>query len=239
MFYFYFYVRADNHLAGGFRMEYIICDTNILDPALAEKFGTLVVDDVQQFKTGIIYKFIASFHVDLIKDRSSFESFILPIPDKVVKRKKSNDKEKIYDVLGFQLKQLENVLFKNNIEFYSSTIQGVQLESTHIIKIEIVVDEGKSKEAALIKGSNRKLGKTSSVMPSRPYTENLISEIYSERLNKLYSKLFNIIRDKKIMSEILDIDETSDDNILFQAFIKEWRIVVNNNRTRAGTFRKT
>lgn len=203
-------------------MEYVIRNTSILDPSLAEKFGTTIMDDAQQFKSGKIYKFIASFHVDLIKDLSSFESFILPIPDKVAIHKKSDDKEKMYDVLGYQLKQLENVLFKNKIEFYSSTIQGVHLESTHVIKIEIVLDEEKSEKVALRSGSKRKLGKVSSVIPSRPYTESLISEIYSKTLNKLYSKLINIIRDKKIMSEILDIDETTDDNLLFQAFIKEY-----------------
>ncbi len=44
------------------------------------------------------------------------------------------------EVLGYQLKQLESILLKNNIEYYSSTIQGVPLEFTHIIKIDFVED---------------------------------------------------------------------------------------------------
>lgn len=196
-------------------------DTDILDPTLAEKFDTVILNETHHFDAQKVYKFIASFHVGLIKDLSGFGSFILPASDKVInKRKKMDEKDKMYDVLGFQLKQLENILQKNNIEFYSSTIQGDQLESTHIIKIEIVEDE--SEPVTTTKGKKHRRGKVSSVVPSKPYTVNLVSKLASERLNELYNKIFNVIRNKRIMSEILEINETDDDNLLFQAFVKEY-----------------
>lgn len=201
-------------------MEYVLRDTDIFDPILAEKLDTVILKEAHQFEAKKVYKFIASFHVDLLKELSGFDRFILPASDKINKRKKTDEKDKMYDVLGFQLKQLESILLKNNIEFYSSTIQGDQLESTHIIKIEIVEDE--SDPVTTRKGKKHRREKVSSVVPSRPYTENLVAKLASERLSGLYNKIFNVIRNKKIMSEILEINETDDDNLLFQAFVQEY-----------------
>ncbi|MNO27924.1 hypothetical protein D3C76_178100 [compost metagenome] len=201
-------------------MEYVLRDTNIFDPTLAEKFDTIILNETHQFVAEKVYKFIASFHVDLLKDLSGFDRFILPPSDKIIKRKKTDEKDKMYDVLGFQLKQLESILQKNNIEFYSSTIQGDQLESKHIIKIELVEDE--SEPVTTTKGKKHRRGKVSSVVPSKPYTVNLVSKLASERLNELYNKIFNVIRNKRIMSEILEINETDDENLIFQAFVKQY-----------------
>ncbi|KIL35627.1 hypothetical protein SD70_32055 [Gordoniibacillus kamchatkensis] len=201
-------------------MEFVLRNTDIFDPTLAEKFETVILNESHQFEAEKVFKFIASFHVDLIKDLSSFDRFILPVSDKINKRKKSDEKDKMYDVLGFQLKQLENILMKNNIKFYSSTIQGDQLESTHIIKIEI--EEDKSERVITKNSRKHQLGKVSSVVPSKLYTENLVSKLASERISELYYKIFNVIGNKKIMSEILGIDETENDNVLFQAFVKEY-----------------
>jgi hypothetical protein len=201
-------------------MEYVLHNTDIFDPELAEKFDSAILNGTYQFESEKVYKFTASFHVDLLKDLVCFERFILPVSDKISKRKKNDEKDKMYDVLGHQLKQLEKILLKNNIEFYSSTIQGDQLESMQIMKIEIVED--KLEPNSTRNGKKHQRGKVSSVVPSKPYTENLVAKLASERLSKLYYKIFNAIKNKKIMSEILEIDETDNDNLLFQAFVKEY-----------------
>lgn len=202
-------------------MEYVLSNTDIFDPELSEKFATIVMIERHQFEVQKVYKFTASFHVDLIKELSSFNRFVLPAADQTInKRKKKDDKDKMYDVLSFQLKQLETVLIKNNIEFYSSSIQGEQLKSVTIIKLEIVEDLSKPKVNS--KGKKQHRGKVSSVIPSLPYSQNLIAELSSKRLNELYDKVFNAIRNKRILSEILGIDETENDNLLFQAFVREY-----------------
>lgn len=68
------------------------------------------MDNAQQFEPGKIYKFTVSFHVDIIKDLTNFDMFILPAADKVSKRKKGGHKEKMYDVLSFQFKTTRKCL---------------------------------------------------------------------------------------------------------------------------------
>jgi hypothetical protein len=200
-------------------MEYVIQDSNILDPNLAEKFDAVIFNEADLFKEKV-YKFIVNFHVDLIIDLSGFELFDLPSSEKPYKRKKVDEKDKMYEVLSFQLKQLEKILAKNNIEFYSSTIQGDQIESTHIIKIELVEDE--TVPITTKKGKKFSRGKVSSIIPSIIYTQNLIAKLKSERLNKLYDEFLGVIRNKKIMSEIFEIDETKNDDLLFKAFVSQY-----------------
>lgn len=64
--------------------------------------------------------------------------------------------------------------------------------------------------------------RVSSVVPSLPFTQDNVSKLASERLSKIYGDLMNIIRNKKIMSEILDIESTEDDEKLFRAFVKQY-----------------
>lgn len=201
-------------------MEYVIPDSDIFDPILAEKFNAVFFNEPDLLKDKV-YKFTVKFHVDLIVDLTGFERFDLPLSEKPYKSKKVNEKDKMYEVLSFQLKQIEEILAKNNIEFYSSTIQGDQIESTQIIKIELVEDEKLADNSKKGKGKLSR-GKLRSVIPSIKYTQNLLAELQSERLNKLYDRFFEVIRDKKIMSEILDIDETKNDNLLFKAFVSQY-----------------
>ncbi|MDF2651687.1 MAG: hypothetical protein K0Q73_7492 [Paenibacillus sp.] len=89
-------------------MEYILYNTDIFDPEIPEKFAAIVINERHQFEVQKVYKFTASFHVDLIRDLSSFNRFVLPAADQMInKRKKKDEKDKIYDVLSFQLKHLK------------------------------------------------------------------------------------------------------------------------------------
>ncbi|KYG28209.1 hypothetical protein [Alkalihalobacillus trypoxylicola] len=198
-------------------MEFILNKTTIFDENIDEKFSEVLKSSRDSLSAGNVYKFTVSFHVNLLND-PRFEEFILP-----VSRKRSNDtrKDKIYDVMSFQLKKLEKVLEEIDIEVYSTTIQGDQLAEENIVKIDIDKDLT-SNQNTLGKGKNTKRGKVSSVIPSLPFTQQNITNIASERISKLFNELMNIIKNKKIMSDILEIDETEDEKKLFKAFAKRY-----------------
>lgn len=201
-------------------MEYMLHNTDILDPSLAEKFNISILDDIHQFDRKNAYRFVVSFHVDLLKNSSRFDSFILPASNKITKSRKKDGTEKLSGVLRYQLNQLEDVLQKNNIELSASTIQGDQLESINTIKIEIEQD---TLEPIDISTGGKKRPIIRSIMPNKQYTEGLIRKFKSERLSKLYYLLFDAVgNNKSIMSEILEIEETDDEVVLFQALVKEY-----------------
>ncbi|WP_026673605.1 hypothetical protein [Alkalihalobacterium bogoriense] len=198
-------------------MEFILNKTTIFDENIDEKFSEVLKSSSDSFAAGNVYKFTVSFHVNLLND-TRFEEFILP-----VSRKRSNDtrKDKIYDVMSFQLKKLEKVLEENDIEVYSTTIQGDQLAEENIVKIAIDEDLTANQNTSG-KGKNTKRGKVSSVIPSLPFTQQNITNLASERISKLFNELMNIIKNKKIMSDILEIDETDDEKKLFKAFASRY-----------------
>jgi len=200
-------------------MEYVL-NTDIFDLSLPEKLESVILNDTHRFEANKVYKLIVSFHADHIKDLNSFDAFTLPALNDINNRRKKDEKDKIYDVLVFQLEQLEKILLKINIEFYSSTIQGDQLESAYTIKVEVVEDDSESVTTS--KGKKQRRWKVRSIVPSMLSTKNLVAKLASEQLSELYNKVFNVIRNKKIMSEILGINETDNDNLLFQAFVKEY-----------------
>lgn len=197
-------------------MEYILNHTDIFDEELDQKFGETLNNDKGAFEKGKAYIFKVSFHVNHLNS-SKFQEFILPIPSKT---SKGTAKDKIYDVMSHQLKRMEDVLKQNEIETYSTTIQGDNLEKENIIIIQIYEDT--SEPAYSGGGKHKGRPKVSSIVPSLPYTQDNIAKLASERLNKIYWYIMNIISNKKIMSEILDINETEDDKELFKAFVKQY-----------------
>ncbi|MDQ0169199.1 hypothetical protein [Paenibacillus tundrae] len=201
-------------------MEYILRETDIFDPKLADKFYDLFKDDLELFEDDKYYNLTVSFHVNSNDHLTSFMKFELPPLEKKITRKNSDyEKEKKYDVLSYQLKELEDILVINDIKFHMSTIQGEELEFTDNIKIVILENEPKNNTN---KNGKKKLWICRSIMPSRPYTTSLINDFYAKRMNKLYHRFFSIIKDKKIISEILEVEETQDINLLFKAFIEQY-----------------
>lgn len=197
-------------------MEYILQDTDIFDEEITEKFNEFIINNKENFISENVYKFTVSFHVNLLKD-NRFEKFNLPVPSKTSKKTK---KDKIYDVMSFQLENMANILNENGIEVYSTTIQGDYLESDNIIKIEISEDNFEYEFSGRRKIKKRM--KVSSIIPSLPFTQKIATKFASERINKIYWDLMNIIKSKKIMAEILEIDATEDDKKLFKEFANQY-----------------
>jgi len=197
-------------------MELVLRKTDIFDEKLGSKLNKVIKRSKDSFVNGTAYKMIVSFHVNLLYDHR-FEEFVV-VPRKT---NKGTKEDKISDVLSFQLKELEEVLNKNGIEVYSTTIQGDCLDAENIIKIDISEDD--SEPSFLTgRGKNKQRMKVSCIVPSLPYTQENVNKYAGERLGNIFYGFLNVIKDKKLMSEILEIEGTEDEKILFKAFANQY-----------------
>ena len=193
-------------------MEYVLKDTDIFDEEIDVKFNQAILKTKDILDREKVYKLTVSFHVNLLND-SRFDEFNVPVPSKT---KKDTRKDKIYEVMKFQLDKIETVLEQCNIVVNALTIKGDKLEDEKIIKIEIIEDTSADKE------NNIKTAKIRTIVPSMLYTQEIISKHASQRISKFFYDIMKMIRNKKLMSEILEIEATEDDNELFRAFSKQY-----------------
>lgn len=201
-------------------MEYILQNTDLFDQEIGAKFNESIKADMDSYDKEKVYRLTVSFHVNLLKDLR-METF--PVPEPPYKRKKVTREDKMYDVMSFQLKSLREILDNNGIVTDSTTIQGDDLESADIIKIEITEDSKEQKYIGKGKNRRRERFKTNSIVPSKPGTQKLVSELACKRIIEIYSDFMKVIRnDKKLMSGILKIDETRDDKTLIKAFAEQY-----------------
>jgi hypothetical protein len=208
-------VTNSDKFRGDELMEYVLNDTDIFDTAIDEKFRVAIENNIDSFTKDKTYVFKVSFHVNLLDD-VRFEYF--DIPPSVTNKGRKEDK--IRDVMRHQLKKLELILVENNLVSYSTTIQGNNLEKENMIKIELYEDN--SKLHIHKKGRKRNPLKISSIIPSLPFTQENVSRFSSERICNIFYDFMNVINDKKLMSRILEVEETDNDNILIRAFYEQY-----------------
>lgn len=177
-------------------MEFILQKTDIFDKEIGAKLDMIIRANQDSFIKGYVYKLTVSFHVNLLND-PRFEEFNIPVPSKT---NKGTKKDKIYDVMSYQLNSLEQILEHHGIEIYTATIQGDNLETESIFKIEICEDTSEHKFMG--KGKNKKRMKVKSIVPSLPYTQANVSKIAFERLCKIYFDIINIIKTKNHVGNI-------------------------------------
>lgn len=197
-------------------MEYVLRNTDIFDEQIGALFNQEIRANLGCFGAGRLYKLVVSFNVDLLHDKR-FESFNI-LPNKT---SKGELKDKIYDVLDHQLHVLEQTLANNGIEIQSATIQGEELQEENMIKIELTEDNSPPYYRG--RGKEKKLFKVFSIVPSRPYISDIASEEAGKALGEIYRDLKNLVRDNKLMSAILEIDETEDEEVLIKAFLEQYR----------------
>jgi hypothetical protein len=196
-------------------VEYCLYETDIFDEDIGAKANQVIVPDRNSFTIKKVYKLTVKFHVNLLHDRR-FEQIEIPAS----KTSKGTREDKISDLLSFQLDKVEQVLKSHDIEIYSMSIEGDYLDSENMIILEL--QEDTSIPSFIGRGKNKKRMKAKFIMPSRPYTQEKASQLSAERLGRIYGDLMNVIRDKKIMSEILEIEPTEDDKMLAGAFVKQY-----------------
>jgi hypothetical protein len=197
-------------------MEYVLRNTDIFDEQIGTLFNQEILANLGCFGTGKLYKLVVSFYVDLLHDKR-FESFNIS-PSKT---NRGEPTDKIYDILGHQLHVLEQMLANNGIEVQSATIKGEELQEENIIRIKLAEDNTTPYYRG--RGKGKKLFKAFSIVPSRPYISGIASKEAGKALGKIYWDIKNLVRDNKLMSAILEIDETEDEKVLIKAFLEQYR----------------
>lgn len=197
-------------------MEFILQQTDIFDEEIGRKFNEVIINNRDVFNSESDFRITVSFHVNLLTD-IRFQQFNIGDSGK---RSGDTKEDKINDVLRFQLEKIKQSAVENGIEVSSFTIQGDLLEEENLIKIEIIEDTSRSIASGKSKKENR--GKVTSIIRSLPAVRKNISVVAEKRLNEIYGEIRGIIRDKSLLSEILEIEETEDENILFKAFVEQF-----------------
>lgn len=198
-------------------VEFLFEDTDIFDLDINKKVekNILLVND--QLSKEFEYSVEVSFNVELLKDLR-FDKVDVKVNEW---NKNETRKDKIYNLLGFQLDSIGKAISNSGLQTKDMSIKGELLEVLNVIKVKI-----EKKEPIQNKQKTKKKSKPLTIrciMPNEPYINDTVSKLASERLNKIYSDLRGIVRDKKIMSEALDIEQTDDENVLFQAFVKQYK----------------
>lgn len=196
-------------------MEYCLYETDIFDEDIGTKADQVISFDRSSYINGKAYKLTVKFHVDLLQD-TKFEQ--VDVPSSITS--KGTREDKISDFMSYQLDKVVDVLKNHDIESYSMSIEGDHLDHKNMIIIEM--NEDTSKPSFVGRGKNKKRMKMKSIMPSRPFIQERASEHAAKRLGKTYADFMGVIRDKKIMAEILDIKPTEDDKKLGDAFVKQY-----------------
>ncbi|WP_249898459.1 hypothetical protein [Paenibacillus sp. PK3_47] len=108
----------------------------------------------------------------------------------------------------------------HELQIIGASIQGEQLDAPDMIKILVTKQEVDTVPSR--KKKDKPL-KVTGIIPSLPFTQDTMSKLAHKRLSEIYNDLMNMIRDKKIMSEILEIEVTEDNNKLFNDFCNQYR----------------
>jgi len=190
-------------------MEFTLRDTDIFDASLDKKIYQMVKDKLN-FEENHQYELIIAFHVSSIRDIRQ-KDFFADYVESTLKFPKKKGEEIISDILSYQLEQVENVLSEYSVEIAASSIKGRNLEQENSIQI-FLNDKGEI-------ATKNKTAKVKSIMPDEEWIQKKISDFVNERYSEKFIKLLDAIGDKKLLAEILDIEETEDLQKLYKAYV--------------------
>ncbi len=202
-------------------MEFTLKHTYIFDANIRMVFDKLIKKNIGKFNKDIPYKAVISFDVNLINDvkLEDLKNTILSESKRPIEQK-----DIIYEAMSRQLDTFRDVLKENGIDSYFTDINGDNLKEKDCIKIEFKEDT--SEPAYNKKGKKKTRMSVCGIAPNMPNTRKNIGNIMNDRANEVFHKFMNIIADTKIMSEILDIEDTEDTNELLRAFAeKYWDLI--------------
>ena len=198
-------------------MKYIFKSTDIFDENLDGLFKQKLTSDLKNFIQGKCYKLTVNFDVRLLNDIRFDESHIHEPED----QKQRTRIDIINDLLSYQLRKIKKVMDDSAIEVYSTEIVGDELND--IRTIEFKIEEDLSKSLFHGCGKNKKRMGVSVIMPSRPYISAVGSDIVGKNLSEIYVKIKKLVgNNKRLMSKVLEIEETEDEQRIISAFIEQY-----------------
>ncbi|MEK4451262.1 hypothetical protein [Paenibacillus sp. FSL L8-0506] len=198
-------------------MEFILRDNDIFNVNLSEEVKNEIIPFFDSSPLDCTFHLTISFNVNLLND------IRMDLVDVPLKKWEENitRKDKIYNILHFQLDKIDKALCDSGLNISRATIQGEELEAINYIKIQLIEQDSSPNTSKNKK--NSKPMKVKSVVPSLSFIQDTVSSYAGERLTNIYIDLMKVIRSKKIMSEILEIDTTDDDRKLFDAFCNQYQ----------------
>ncbi|OME41448.1 hypothetical protein [Paenibacillus odorifer] len=198
-------------------MEFILRDNDIFNVNLSEEVKNEIIPFFASSPLDCTFHLTISFNVNLLND------IRMDLVDVPLKKWEENitRKDKIYNILHFQLDKIDKALCDSGLNISRATIQGEELEAINYIKIQLIEQDSSPNTSKNKK--NSKPMKVKSVVPSLSFIQDTVSSYAGERLTNIYIDLMKVIRSKKIMSEILEIEATDDDRKLFDAFCNQYQ----------------
>ncbi|OME49527.1 hypothetical protein BSK66_26585, partial [Paenibacillus odorifer] len=198
-------------------MEFILRDNDIFNVNLSEEVKNEIIPFFDSSPLDCTFHLTISFNVNLLNDTR------MDLVDVPLKKWEKNitRKDKIYNILHFQLEKIDKALCDSGLNILRATIQGEELEAINYIKIQLV-EQDPSLNASKNKKKSKPM-KVKSIVPSLSFTQDIVSSYANERLAKIYVDLMRVIRSKKMMSEILEIEATEDDRKLIEAFCNQYQ----------------
>ncbi|ANY69725.1 hypothetical protein BBD42_26965 [Paenibacillus sp. BIHB 4019] len=215
-------------------MEILLEATDIFDLDISRKIEENMILVGDQLEKEPEYQLTVSFHVGLLDDARMDD-----IDVKISEREKNETKkDRINNLLRFQLTSIDNSLSQHGFNISYMSIRGEFLEAQNIIRVQLEKQET-THNSHDTKRKSKSPMKIRSIMPSLPYIQDVTGKFASKRLNEIYSEIRTAIHDKKILSEALEIDSTEDENILFQAFVKQYHgLWLNTRENEKALFEK-
>ncbi|OMD09853.1 hypothetical protein [Paenibacillus odorifer] len=198
-------------------MDFILIDNDIFNVNLCEEVKNEIIPFFDSSLLDCTFHLTISFNVNLLNDAR------MDLVDVPLKKWEKNitRKDKIYNILHFQLDKIDKALCDSGLNISRATIQGEELEAINYIKIQLIEQDSRPNTSKNKK--NSKPMKVKSVVPSLSFIQDTVSSYAGERLTNIYIDLMKVIRNKKIMSEILEIEATEDDRKLFDAFCNQYQ----------------
>lgn len=200
-------------------MEYIVENTDIFDYGLKSRIANAVAEELTNIDKHFMYHINVVFNNALLND-IRVDEFVIP-EEKLplyLRGKKLDHKEKLYNLLSYQIKLAEEILEECDIQVAGADIIGRKLERIVSINVEI------KKDKEVIDKSNKKNKhyKVVSVMPNEEYILETAAKFMYDCIKQTYANLSKAVGGSKILDEILKVESISDINKVYHEFEKQY-----------------